>query len=107
VWDWAIWVALILGGLALAGALAFLVVRALQAWRDFKRTRRHLFRALDRLSAAGEETAEKAAAAGESEELQRSVARLRSSLAQLAVLREAVGEAQATVGRVTALVPRK
>jgi len=107
VWDWAVWGALIASALAVSGGFAFLVVRALQGWRDFKRTRRHLFKALDDLAAKGEAAADKAASLGDTEELEASVGRLRLSLAQLAVLREAVGEAQGVVGRVAAVMPRK
>jgi 3-deoxy-D-manno-octulosonic-acid transferase len=107
MWDWAIWIALILGFAAGVGALAFLAVRSLQAWRDVKRVRRHVFKGLEELAARGELTAEKASGLGETEELERSVGRLRRSLAQLAVLREALDEAQDTLGRITAVVPRK
>ena len=37
VWNWAIYGALIVGFLAGGGALALLLVRALAAWRSFKR----------------------------------------------------------------------
>jgi 3-deoxy-D-manno-octulosonic-acid transferase len=107
VWDWAVWGALILGALAIGGGIAFLVVRALQGWRDFKRARRHLFKALDDLAAKGEQTADKAASLGDTAELEESVGRLRRSLAQLAVLREAMDEAQETVGRFAFVMPRK
>jgi predicted nuclease with TOPRIM domain len=83
------------------------VLRALRAWRAFKRTRRQVVRQLDELMAKGEATAEKAESAGETAELQESVARLRVSLAELAVLRNALDEAQDTFGRVTAVMPRK
>lgn len=107
MWDWAIWGALIVGGLAVAGALALLGVRILRAWRDLKRARRRLFRGLDEIAAKGEATTEKVAAAGETEELRRSLLHLRRSLAQLAVLREALAEVEGTVGVVRAFVPRK
>jgi hypothetical protein len=107
MWDWAIWGALAAGGVAVGAALAFAAVRALRGWRDFKRARRHLFRALDELGAKGERAAGAAAALGDSEELQASVGRLRRSLAQLAVLRAAVDEAQETFGRFAAVMPRK
>jgi hypothetical protein len=107
MWDWAVWGALIAGALAVLGGLALLVVRILQAWRDFKRGRRRLFRGLDELSAKGAATADAAAAAGGSEELQESLARLRGSLARLAVLRSALDEAESTFGRIAAFVPRK
>ncbi len=107
MWDWAIWVAVIGGGIAVVAALALLGTRVLEAWRAFKGARRELVRQLGELEAKGGETAEKAAAAGGTVELQESVARLRVSLARLAVLREALGEAEDLVGRVTAVMPRK
>jgi HAMP domain-containing protein len=107
MWDWAVWGALALGGLATLGALALLAVRVLQAWRDVKRVRRHLLAAIDSVAAAGEAVADKAAAAGETEELEASVGRLRRSLAQLALLREAIDEVRGPVSLVTAFAPRK
>jgi HAMP domain-containing protein len=106
MWDWAIWGGLAAGALAVVAALLFLAVRVLQAWRDLKRVRRHLLRELGELGEKGEQTADKAASLGETEELERSVARLRRSLAQLAVLRSAVDEAQQTLGAKT-VVPEK
>jgi hypothetical protein len=107
MWDWAIWGALILSAVAGIAAIAPLAVRGRVSWRDFKRTRRDVMRGLDELLARGETTAEKVAGAGDTVELQESLGRLRISLAQLAVLRGALGEAQDTFGRVTAFVPRK
>jgi hypothetical protein len=107
MWDWAVWAALSAGGLAVAGGLVLVAVRSLQAWREFKRARRHVFRALDALLARAEELAESAAEAADLTNVQPSLARLRVSLARLAVLRQAAGEAQETFGRIAAVVPRK
>jgi hypothetical protein len=107
VWDWAIWGALIVGALAGGGALALLVARVLAGWRELKRVRGTLVGGLDELAARGDAAADKLAAAGETDELQEGVARLRTSLAQLAVLREAIDEVQDTAGRLTAVMPRK
>jgi hypothetical protein len=107
MWDWAIWSALIVAGLVGIAALVRLVVRALAAWRDFDDTRRDVVRRLDELATKGEETAERVAAAGDTIELQESLGRLRVSLAQLAVLRAALGEADDTFARVSSFVPRK
>jgi hypothetical protein len=107
MWNWAIWGALIVAALAGSAALALLARRALTAWRDIMDTRRDVVRRLDQLSARGEATAEKVAAAGDTPEVQASLGRLRVSLAQLDVLRAAIDEAQVTFGRVTAVVPRK
>jgi predicted nuclease with TOPRIM domain len=107
MWDWAVWGALIAAAIALAAAVVSAVVRTLQGWRDLKRTRRHLFRALEELAAKGEETAEKAASLEDTEELDASLARLRRSLARAAVLRQAATEAEETFGRFAAVMPRK
>jgi len=107
MWDWAIWGALIVAALAVSAALALLARRALAAWHDVKDARRDVVRRLDQLSAKGDATAEKIAATGDTPELHESLGRLRVSLAQLNVLRNAIDEAQVTVGRVTAVVPRK
>ncbi len=107
MWDWAIWGALIVGAGVVGGAIVFALVRALQGWRDFKRARRHLFRALDELAVKGEQTADRAASLGDTEELHASIERLRNSLAQLAVLRAALEEAQETFGRFAAVMPRR
>ena len=107
MWDWAIWAALAVAVLAGAGALALVVLRTLQAWRTVKAVRSNVVGTLDQLAAAGAETADKVTEAGDTAELQETVARLRISLARLAVLREALAEAQDAAGRVTAVVPRK
>jgi 3-deoxy-D-manno-octulosonic-acid transferase len=108
MWDWAIWGALIAAFLAGVAALAFLVVRTLQAWRDVKRTRRRTVLRLDDFAARSEVVAERLSTVGETAELQQSLARLRVSLARLAVLREALDEAaEETVDRVAVFVPRK
>jgi hypothetical protein len=105
--DWAIWTALIVGGVAVLGGLGYLGVRVLQWWRMLKRFRRHLGKELERLADAGERTAEAAARATDTTELDQSLSRLRITLARFAVLREAFGEATGAVGRLAAVYPRK
>jgi uncharacterized membrane protein YcjF (UPF0283 family) len=105
--DWAIYAALAVGFLAVAAGLGFLVVRVLDAWRAFKRLRRHLGRELDRLADLGERTTESAARATDTSELDASLARLRIALARFALLREAIDEATGTFGRFAAVYPRK
>ena len=104
---WTIWTALIVGGLAVLAALAFLAVRILQGWRTLKRFRRHLGKELGLLADAGERTAEAAARATDTSELDHSLGRLRITLARFALLREALDEATGAVGRFTAVYPRK
>jgi uncharacterized membrane protein YcjF (UPF0283 family) len=105
--DWVIYAALAVGFLAVAAGLGFLAVRLLEAWRAFKRLRRHLGRELDRLADLGERTSENAARALDTSELDASLTRLRVALARFASLREAIAEATGTFGRFAAVYPRK
>ena len=105
--SWAVYGTLIVAALAVAGALAFLVVRILQAWRTLKRLRRNLGRELHRLADLGEATVEKAAAASDNSRLDATLSRLRVTLARFAVLRTAIDEVESTFGRLTAVYPRK
>jgi uncharacterized iron-regulated membrane protein len=105
MWDWAIWAALAIAfaaGLAAAGVLA---MRVRELWQSFKAVRRNVVGELDELGAKGEETAERASAV-DTAEVQASVTRLRASLAQLAVLRQALDEAQDVFDPIAPFVPR-
>ena len=105
--DWAIWTALVVAALAVLGGLGFLGVRVLQAWRTFKRFRRHLGKELDRLTDALERMALAAEHATDRSRLDESLGRLRVTLARFALLREAVDEATGAFGRFAAVYPRK
>jgi uncharacterized membrane protein YcjF (UPF0283 family) len=105
--DWAIYAALAVGFVAVTAGLVFLVVRLLEAWRAFKRLRRHVGRELERLADLGERTTEGVARALDTSELDASLARLRVALARFALLREAIDEATGTFGRFAAVYPRK
>jgi alkylation response protein AidB-like acyl-CoA dehydrogenase len=105
--DWAIYAALAVGLFAIAAGLVSLAVRALEAWRAFKRLRRQLGRELERLADLGERTAESAARVLDTSELDASLARLRVTLARFALLREAIDEATGTVWRLAAVDARK
>jgi hypothetical protein len=108
MWDWIVWAALAVAVLAGIGALARLVVVALRGWRDLKRSRRAVFKELDRVAAAAEAAGTHAAALGDdSERLSRSLVSLAASRRRLAVLQSALDEATDAVGRVTAVYPRK
>jgi hypothetical protein len=107
VWDWAIYGALIGGVLAGCAAIAYLLVRALEAWRALKRFRRGLGHELERLADLGEVTADKIGTMTDSEQLESSLSRLRVGLARFAVLRGALDEAQDTFERFTLVYPRK
>jgi hypothetical protein len=103
MWDWLDYGALIAGALTILGGLALVTVRLLQAWRSFKRLRRHVFRDLDRLAEKMEAALDRVDSVSDTGELQRSLASLQTSLARLALLREAFAEATSF----TALIPRK
>jgi hypothetical protein len=107
MWDWAIWAALILGGVAGIAATASVVTRTLAAWRHADETRGEAVRRLDEFAAKAEVTADRIAVAGDTVELQESLGRLRVSLARLAVLRAALAEARLTFRPLTAVVPHK
>jgi hypothetical protein len=106
MWDWAIWGALIVVAPAGTAALVLFALRARRAWRDVRDTPRDVLGRLDDFSRKAEAVAEKVAAASDTTgELEESVERLRVSLAQLAVLRAALGKATGTVGRVAVYLP--
>jgi hypothetical protein len=89
--------------------------RGLALWRDLKRGGKGLFEGLDAvgrgLDAVGRRLERMSAASeGLGDVIGRaepSVARLQVSLARLAVLRSALRDVQDSVGRVTAVYPRK
>jgi hypothetical protein len=104
--DWTIYGALIAGFLALAYASAHLVVRSLQTFRSFKQFVRHLALSLERLADASERASAAAERAGDLTALDVALRRLGVSLAELAVLREALDEANETFGRLAVVIPR-
>ena len=105
--DWTVYGALIAGILAVFAAAAFLAVRALQGWRTLKRARRHLARSLAALATSAERTTDIVEQISDQRDLEASLARLRVATRQLNVLRAAVYEVTGSVGRVTAVYPRK
>jgi hypothetical protein len=109
VWNWAIYGALIVGFLAGSAAAAYLLVRALEAWRALKRLRGGIGRELERLADLGEATADKleTITVTDSAKVESSVTRLRVDLARFAVLRQALDEAQDTFKRFAFVYPRK
>jgi hypothetical protein len=105
--DWTIYGALIVGFLAIAIGAARLFTHMREMWRSFRRLRGGLAVELARLAEVSEKTSATAERVGDQEQLNESLARLRVSLAQFAVLQSAIDEATDTVGRITAVVPRK
>jgi hypothetical protein len=103
MWNWLIYAALAAGAAAILAGLVFLAVRVLQAWRDLKRLRRHLAKELLGLADAADRMADSGERASDTSQLEKRLAQMRGSLAQFAVLRDAVDEATSF----TALIPRK
>jgi hypothetical protein len=102
------WASLALAILLPAFGAVVVFRRGLALWRDLKRTGKSLLGELDvvggrleQMSAAAEGFGTVTARPGPS------VARLQVSLARLAVLRSALRDVQSSVGRVTAVYPRK
>ena len=105
--DWAIYGALIFGGISVIAAASFLVVRALQGWRTLKRFRRQLGRSLQDLADEAEHTGEIVERVSDQRELENTLAHLRVGLATFAVLRTAVEEVSESLTRVASVYPRK
>jgi hypothetical protein len=103
-----VWLAL---GISLAIAVASLVfatVRALAAWRTFRRFRRRVVDGqADLLRRVTGIERRMASSGGSAARLQRAQAELQDSLATARVLSAAVAEVRATVSRFTGLVPSK
>ena len=108
MWDWAIWVALIIVVVTGIGAFTLLVQQSLKAWRAFKDVGREVIHRLDDFTARAEQVADRIAAADDGTiEVQESLGRLRVSLARLAVLRDAIDEVDQLFGGIAAEFPRK
>src|SRR3981189_2345009 len=103
--DWTTYAALAVGGTAALAAAVFFVVRALRAWRDLKRFRRHLGKELDRLARLSEATVQKLETASDTRELDESLSRLRVTLARFAVHRASLDESLDTFPRSNAGYP--
>src|SRR5438067_6508005 len=105
--DGALYAAVILAVLSAISALAYAITQVLHAWRAVKSLRRNALREVDRLVELADKAAAKAEHAVDSTLLQTKLARLRVPLARFAVLRQALDEVSGTVGRATAVYPRK
>ena len=102
------WVALIIALVLTVASAIVVTLRGLEAFRSFKRLGRGLGGELDRIAASSGEIERHLALAAEGgTQLEASLARLRSSRARLNVLTSALADVRASVGRVTAVLPRK
>ena len=103
-----VWLALVVSFLAVAGSIAFVVVRGLDAWRRFRSFSTAVDAATAVVNANVEVIGPKAEALGErGDRVSASVARLARSQAQLAVLTAAIADVRATVNSFTGVIPRK
>ena len=103
-----VWLALVASIALVVASLVFAVVRGLETFRAFRALSRSVGSGIDRIAASSAQIEwhlTEAAEAGT--RLERSLARLRASNARLNVLRSAIADVQAAVGRVTAVYPRK
>ena len=103
-----VWLALGVAVVLTLASLVYVTLKALEAFRAFKALGRNVGAATDRVSATTAQIERHLELAAESgSQLEASLARLRSSNAQLTILRSALSDVQAAVTRVTAFVPRR
>ena len=104
----ALWIGLAVVVAATFGGIAFVVIRALAAYRTLKTTGSELVAGVDRVVTDAEAiTVKLERLAQGSERLGAALERLSVSRARLNVLLEAVAQVRTAVGRVTGVVPRK
>ena len=102
------WLALAVAVVLTVASLVYVTLNALDLFRAFKRLSRNVAGEVDRVSATAAQIERHLELAAESgSRLEESLARLRMSRAQLAVLTTAVADVRASIGRVTAFVPRR
>ena len=102
------WLALIIALVLTIASAIYATWQGLEAFRAFKRLGHTVGSGLDRIAtASGEIERHLALAAEGGTQLEASLARLRSSRARLNVLTSALADVRASVGRVTAVLPRK
>ena len=102
------WLALTVALLLVLGSALYATLKGLSAFRAFKRLGRVLGSELERITAQTARIEEQLALAAESgTRLSAATARLSASRARLNVLTSALADVRASVGRVTAVYPRK
>jgi hypothetical protein len=103
-----LWLSLAVAVAATIASVTFATLRGLEAFRDFKRLGSSLAEGTARIEASAARIEGHLARAAESgSRLDTELAQLRRSKAQLNVLRSALDDVRASVGRVTAVYPRK
>ena len=102
------WIALVFLVVALVASVAVAVVRGLRLWRALSSFSGRAESALDAVMRGTAEAEERAAALTTNQErLNKAIDHLKTSLAQLAVLRAAAAEANGTLARIRSFVPSK
>lgn len=102
------WLSLAVALVAAVGSVTFATLRGLETFRAFKRLSGSVSEGLGRIEASSALIEEHLARAAESgTRLDAELAQLRRSRARLNVLTSALADARASVGRVTAVYPRK
>jgi tRNA threonylcarbamoyladenosine modification (KEOPS) complex Cgi121 subunit len=102
------WLALAVAVVLTTASLIYVTLNALEAFRAFKSVSRNLGTELDHVTATTAQIERHLELAAESgSQLDASLARLRTSRAQLTILTDALADVRASVDRVTAFVPRK
>jgi hypothetical protein len=106
--ELVMWIALAASATFCIAAAIVAGTRGLEAWRTFKAVAGTIGGALEAFVVRAEATAERAGTAAErTAQLTAAIGRLQGSLATLAVLDAAIGDARAVFGSVRGLVPRK
>ncbi len=104
MWDWAVWGALAVAICSGIAGIVLVFVRVRELVRRVKSVSSRAAKSLGAVTAKAELTATKAEEAGDTAELQASVARLRGGLAQLAILRAALARADEQLAWVRVLL---
>jgi hypothetical protein len=102
------WLALAVALVLTIASLIYVTLNALDAFRTFKSVSRNLTAATDHVTATTAQIERHLELAAESgSQLEASLARLRTSRAELNVLTSALADVRASVNRVTAFMPSK
>ena len=102
------WLSLAVAILAIVTSTVYATRKGLEAFRAFKALGRNVAGEVERIElAAGQIERHLALAAASEARLDARLARLRQSRAELNVLTSAIDDVRASIGRVTAVYPRK
>jgi tRNA threonylcarbamoyladenosine modification (KEOPS) complex Cgi121 subunit len=102
------WLALAVAVVLTIASLIYVTLNALEAFRAFKRVGRSLSAGVEHVNATTAQIERHLELAAESgSQLEVSLARLRTSRAQLNILTSALSDVRDSVNRVTAFIPRR